>query len=127
MKKSPALLVAIPLILTALVTVGTVLARVRAIAGELAAEARIRTIHAEQSQFRDQFGRYARSLGELGIAASTEGYTFVLLPTRTGYAISAAPKIYGSTGRRTFYSDQTFTIRQNWSSTPAGAGSPEVK
>lgn len=127
MKRSPALLVAIPLVLTALMTVGTVLVRVRTLAGELAAEAHIRTIHAEQSQFRDQFGRYARSLGELAVPANTEGYTFVLLPTQTGYAINASPRIYGSTGRRTFYSDQTRTIRQNWSSTPADSRSTELK
>jgi hypothetical protein len=37
------------------------------------------------------------------------------------------PKVYNSTGRRTFYSDQTLVIRENWGPEPATAQSPEIK
>jgi len=35
--------------------------------------------------------------------------------------------VYNSTGRRTFFSDQNMTIRQNWAQDPATATSPELK
>ena len=47
--------------------------------------------------------------------------------TPSGYTINANPKVYNSTGRRTFFSDQNMTIHQNWSQEPANINSPEVK
>jgi hypothetical protein len=38
-------------------------------------------------------------------------------------ALPASP----TSGRRSFYSDQTGTIRENWGAEPATAASPEVK
>jgi type IV pilus assembly protein PilA len=115
-------------------------------AHETAAQQAIRTIHAVELQYYSQFGRYAVSLAELGPPASgapspaaadliskdlTEGkksgYIFTLTATPTGYAVSAVPETFNSSGRRTFYSDQTMVSRQNWSQEPANANSPEVK
>ena len=127
MRRGPVLLLATPLLVAVLVAAATVLEHTREVTGEFAAEARIRTIHAAESEFHNQFGRYAASLQELGLAPVTEGYSFSLKPTSGGYAIQAAPQVYGVTGRRTFYSDQKLTIRQNWSSVPAGADSLELK
>jgi len=113
---------------------------------EMAAIREIATIHTAQTQYYSQFGRYAKSLQELGPPASGEagpaaadlipgdlakgeksGYRFILQPTPTGYSINANPVVYNSTGRRTFYSDQTLVIRQNWGQEPADANSEEIK
>ena len=42
-------------------------------------------------------------------------------------SINAVPVAFGSTGSRTFYSDQSMSIRQNAGQEPAGPSSPELK
>jgi type IV pilus assembly protein PilA len=115
-------------------------------AHEMAAIRQIGTIHQAETQFYSQFGRYAASLAELGPPASgaaspaaadlipkvladgkNSGYTFTVTASTTGYAVAAVPDAFNSSGRRTFYSDQTLVIRQNWSQEPANATSPEFK
>jgi type IV pilus assembly protein PilA len=115
-------------------------------AHEMAAIRQVGTIHQAETQFYSQFGRYAASLAELGPPASgaaspaaadlipkvladgkNSGYTFTVTANATGYAVTAIPDAFGSSGRRTFYSDQTLVIRQNWSQEPANATSPEFK
>jgi type IV pilus assembly protein PilA len=115
-------------------------------AHETAAIQAIQTIHAVETQYYSQFGRYATSLAELGPPASgaagpaaadlisrdlTEGkksgYVFTVAATPTGYAISAVPESFNSSGRRTFYSDQTLVVRNNWSQEPANVSSAELK
>ena len=115
-------------------------------AHETAAIQAIQTIHAVETQYYSQFGRYAVSLAELGPPASgaagpaaadliskdlaegkKSGYLFTVAATATGYAISAVPEAFNSSGRRTFYSDQTLVVRNNWSQEPANAGSAELK
>ena len=44
-----------------------------------------------------------------------------------GYAVSAVPESFNSSGRRTFYSDQTLIVRNNWSQEPATVSSAELK
>lgn len=104
----------------------------------------IQTIHQAETQYKSQFGRYA-TLTQLGSPANgslgpqaadlipssfasgdEDGYLFVVKLTPSGYTVNAQPKIYNETGRRTFYSDQSMAIRQNWSAEPASATSPEV-
>jgi hypothetical protein len=41
--------------------------------------------------------------------------------------INANPVSYGNTGNRTFYSDQTMVIRENYGPEPATASSKEMK
>ena len=115
-------------------------------AHETAAIQAIQTIHAVETQYYSQFGRYAVSLAELGPPASgaagpaaadliskdlTEGkksgYVFTVAATPTGYAVSAVPEAFNSSGRRTFYSDQTLVVRNNWSQEPATVSSAELK
>jgi type IV pilus assembly protein PilA len=115
-------------------------------AHETAAIQAIQTIHAVETQYYSQFGRYAVSLAELGPPASgaagpaaadliskdlTEGkksgYVFTVSATPTGYAVSAVPESFNSSGRRTFYSDQTLVVRNNWSQEPATVSSTELK
>lgn len=113
---------------------------------EMAAIQQIRTIHTAQTQYYSQFGRYAKTLEELGPPASgapgpaaadlipgdlakgeKSGYRFIVQATPTGYTINANPVVYNSTGRRSFYSDQTLVVRENWGQEPADANSPEIK
>jgi type IV pilus assembly protein PilA len=115
-------------------------------AHEMAAIREITTIHQAETQYYSQFGKYAESLAQLGPPASgapgpnaaeiipkgladgkASGYIFNVAATPTGYAVTAIPETYNGSGRRTFYSDQTIVIRQNWSQEPATANSPEIK
>ena len=115
-------------------------------ARETAALGAIRTIHTAQTQYSSQFGRFAASLTELGPPTSGQagptsadliqadlalgvksGYKFVVEQTPTGYRITAAPEVYNRDGRRSFYSDQTMVLRQNWGPEPASPTSPEMK
>jgi prepilin-type N-terminal cleavage/methylation domain-containing protein len=115
-------------------------------AREMAAIRQITTIHQAETQYYSQFGRYATNLGELGPPASgaagpaaadlipkvlaegkNSGYIFTVTATPTGYAVNANPETFGSSGRRTFYSDQTLVVRNNWTQEPASVTSPEIK
>lgn len=114
-------------------------------AHEMAAIRQITTIHQAETQYYSQFGKYA-ALAELGPPASgaagpsaadlipkiladgkNSGYVFAVQNTATGYAVTAVPETFNSTGRRTFYSDQTLQIRNNWTQEPANANSPEIR
>ena len=107
---------------------------------EMAVLGEIRTIHEAQTQYMSQFGKYASTLQQLGpgpeaadlIPASLasgekDGYLFTLTPTPGGYNINANPKVFNSTGRRTFFSNERMTIHQNWSAEPASANSEQIK
>jgi prepilin-type N-terminal cleavage/methylation domain-containing protein len=115
-------------------------------AQETATIREIQTIHTAQTQYYSQFGRYAANLTELGPPAGGQagpsgadlipgelakgqhsGYKFTLTGNPQGYSIVAVPEAFGNTGRRTFFSDQSLVIRQNWSAEPAGPTSPEFK
>jgi prepilin-type N-terminal cleavage/methylation domain-containing protein len=106
----------------------------------------VQTIHQAETQYLSQFGNYAQTLAALGPPASggpgpqaadlipsslssgeKDGYIFTLQATPSGYTVNANPKVYNSTGRRTFFSDQTMTIHQNWGQEPATVNSPELK
>ena len=112
---------------------------------ETAAIKAIQTIHQMEVQYQSQYGRYAASLVELGPPASgaatpasadligndlangtKQGYKFTLTGNQGGYVITAVPEVYGSSGSRTFYSDQTMVIRENYGPEPATAASKEL-
>ena len=115
-------------------------------AHEMAAIRQVTTVHQAETQYYSQFGKYAASLAELGPPASgaaspsaadlipknladgkNSGYVFSVQANATGYAVTAVPETFNSSGRRTFYSDQTLVIRNNWSQDPATPQSPEIK
>ncbi len=140
------LLIVIAIILIILAIAVPKLSSARMNATETVVIREVQTLHQAQTQYMSQFGKYAISLAELGpptsggpgpqaadlIPASLatgekDGYTFVMTSTPTGYTVSANPKVYNSTGRRTFFSDQNMVMRQNWSQEPATINSPEVK
>jgi type IV pilus assembly protein PilA len=141
------LLIVIAIILIILSIALPQMSKSRMHAQEMAAIAEIGTIQKAQVQYYSQFGQYATALTQLGPPASSgaaegpqaaglipaslangsgSGFTFTLTATPTGYALTAVPKAFGSTGRRTFYSDQTGIIRENWGQDPATQQSAEL-
>lgn len=138
------IVIAIILIIAAMAMPKLNSARMQAL--ETGALRAISTIHTAQTQYYSQFGKYAATLQELGPPVSGAagpngadlipsdlatgekgGYRYILQLTQTGYTINGNPVTFGSTGRRTFFSDQTVVTRQNWSNEPANAQSPELK
>lgn len=118
----------------------------RMLAQEMAAIQQIKSIHTAETQYYSQFGKYATTLTELGPPASgapgpaasdllpknlsegtNTGYKFTVQGSPTGYVVTAIPVQFGSSGRRTFFSDQTLVIHNNWGQEPATANSPEIQ
>jgi type IV pilus assembly protein PilA len=116
------------------------------LAREQAAIRQIGTIHQAETQYYSEFGKYADTLAELGPPASgapgpsaadiipknladgkNSGYIFAVAGSPTGYAVTAVPEAFNSTGSRSFYSDQTLEIRQSITAEPANATSPELR
>src|SRR3984957_7873001 len=115
-------------------------------AHEMAAIRMINTIHQGETQYYSQFGRYAQNLSELGPPASgaagptaadiipknlgdgkLSGFVFTVVGTPTGYSVTAVPEAFGSSGGRTFFSDQTLVVRNNYTAEPATIASPEIR
>jgi type IV pilus assembly protein PilA len=106
-------------------------------AGETSAIKAIQSLNTAQVQYNSQFGRYARSLSELAAPAynlipadlasgESRGYKFSMTEKPGGYTIQAMPTAFGHTGVRTFYSDQSLRIRENYGAEPATAESREL-
>lgn len=142
------LLIVIAIILIILSVALPQMSKSRMNAQEMAAIEEMGTINKAEIQYYSQFNQYATSMAQLGPPATagaaegpqnaglipgslasgaTGGYTFTMTATPQGYGVSAVPKSFGSTGRRTFYTDQTGIIRQNWSQEPATDKSDELK
>jgi type IV pilus assembly protein PilA len=115
-------------------------------AHEMAAIRMITTIHTGETQYYSQFGRYAQNLAEMGPPASgaagpaaadllpknlsdgkASGFIFTVVGSPTGYSVTAVPEAFGSSGNRTFFSDQTLVIRNNYTAEPATIASPEIR
>jgi len=139
------LLIVIAIILIIVTVALPKLNKARMYAQETAALKAIQTLNTAQVQYNSTFGRFAQSLTELGPPASgnsnasaadlisgdlaageKQGYKFTMAGTPTGYTISAVPSAFGSTGSRTFYSDQSLVVRENYGQEPATANSKEV-
>jgi type II secretory pathway pseudopilin PulG len=138
-----ALIFLIPVLISLTVPIFT---RSRMYGRETAAIQAIRTIHTAEIQYQSQFGRYAASLTELGPPASgapnalaagligndlanseKAGYKFTVAAVPGGYVINAVPASYGISGSRSFYSDQTMVVRENYGPEPATAQSKELR
>ena len=115
-------------------------------AHETAAQQAIQTLHAVETQYYSQFGRYAVSLAELGPPASgnagpaaadliskdlsegkKSGYIFTVAAGPGGYTVLAIPETFGTTGSRSFFSDSTMVVKQSITAEPANVNSPEIK
>ena len=140
------LLIVIAIILIILAIAVPKLGSARMNASEMAVIRELQTVNTMQTQYMSQFGRFATTLAELGPPTSggpgpqaadlipsslaigeKDGYIFTMTATPTGYTINANPKVYNTSGRRTFFTDQNMIVRQNWSAEAANAGSPELK
>jgi prepilin-type N-terminal cleavage/methylation domain-containing protein len=138
------IVIAIILIIAAIAVPKLNVARMQA--QEMAAISTFNTIHVAQTSYFSQFGHFAESLVQLGPPAGgavgpasadlipgdlatgqKSGYVFTVAASKDGYTITAVPQIFGQTGRRTFFSDQTLTVRENWGADPATAQSHEIK
>jgi type IV pilus assembly protein PilA len=139
------LLIVIAIILIIVTVALPKLNKARMYAQETAALKAIQTLNTVQVQYNSTFGRFAASLTELGPPTSgtpnasaadlisgdmasgeKQGYRFTLTGTPSGYTITGAPIAFGSTGSRTFYSDQSLVVRENYGQEPATANSREV-
>lgn len=115
-------------------------------AHEMAAIRMVGTIHQGETQYYSQYGHYAENLAQLGPPASgadgpaaagiipkgladgkASGYIFTVAAAPTGYTVTAVPEAFGNSGGRTFYSDQTLSIHNNYTAEPATAASPEIR
>jgi type IV pilus assembly protein PilA len=140
------LLVSIAIILIILTIAVPMVQYAKLNADETAVIREVQTIHQAQMQYQSQFGKYAIKLSELGPpdqgasgpqAASLiprslargekNGYVFSMTPAASGYTVTAVPKTFGRTGRRTFYIDQDGIVHQNWGREPATESSPEAQ
>jgi len=138
------LLIVIAIILIILAVAMPKLNRARMYSQEMAAIQAIKTIHQGETQYYSQFGKYATSLAELGppttggaagpgaadliqedlATGEKQGYKFTISASPTGYVINATPVSFGTSGSRTFFSDQSMMIRQNFGQEPATVTSP---
>jgi type IV pilus assembly protein PilA len=140
------LLIVIAIILIILAVAMPRLQKSRMYAQEMAALQAIKTIHTAQTQYYSTFGKYAETLAALGPPTSgaagpaasdliqedlasgeKQGYKFIMTAIPGGYIVNANPVAFGSSGSRTFYSDQSMSIRQNFGQEPATATSPLFK
>jgi type IV pilus assembly protein PilA len=141
------LLIVIAIILIILSIALPQMSKSRMHAQEMAAIKTLNTINTTEIQYQSQFGKFATAIAQLGpppsgggegpeaaglisgnlASGTSSGYNFTVTQTPGGYAVSAMPKTFGSTGRRTFYTDQTGVIRENWSQDPATPTSSEIK
>lgn len=141
------LLIVIAIILIILSIALPQMGKSRMHAQEMAAIASIRTINEMEQQYYTEFGHYATSISQLGpptssgaqegpdaaglipasLASGTSGgYNYTITQTASGYGLSAVPKTFGSTGRRTFYSDESNVVRENHTQDPATPNSPPI-
>lgn len=139
------LLIVIAIILIIAAIAVPKLNRTRMQAQEMAAIRHIVAIHQAETQYYSTYGKFATDLQQLGPASGAPGpdssdlipadlasgvkggYRFTLAESPTGYTINANPEVFNSTGTRTFFSDQTLVIRQNFGQEAANASSPEIK
>ena len=140
------LLIVIAIILIIAAIAVPKLDKARMYSQEMAGIRQISTVHTAQTQYYSQYGKYATTMAELGPPASGQasasaadlipgdlalghksGFTFILQGGPNGYTLNVNPDTFNSTGRRSFFSDQTLVIRENWGPEPATINSKEIK
>ncbi len=139
------LLIVIAIILIIAAIAVPKLTRTRMYAQEMASIRGVITLHTAQTQYYSQFGKYATTMAELGPPTSGTagpqsadlipsdlttgkkgGYMYTLTATQGGYQINATPEAFGNSGSRTFFSDQSQVIRENYGQEPATAQSKAI-
>ena len=103
-------------------------------------------LNVAQTQYVSTYGRYATSLAELGppasgattasaadliptslVAGVRSGYKFTMVGSPQGYAVNAEPQVFNTTGKRSFFTDQSGVIREHAGKGPASVSDPEIK
>jgi type IV pilus assembly protein PilA len=137
------LLIVIAIILIILAVALPKLTKARTYAQEMAAVKAITTVHTAETQYYSQYGQYATALAQLGPPTSGTasangaelidrdlasgekgGFKFTLQPTQTGYALTAVPTQFGTSGTHTYFSDQSMAIHQHSGQEPATLNDP---
>ena len=115
-------------------------------AREIAAITAVQTVRDTQVQYQSQYLRFAKSLAELGpppgggvstpasaglipsglASGETGGYKFVVTGDGNGYAVTATPITYGTSGSRSFFMDQNMVMREHYGPEPATANDKEM-
>lgn len=114
-------------------------------AREAAAISQVKSLTQAELQYNSQFGKFASSLAELGPPASgaaspaaadlipknladgkASGYIFAIQATPGGYAITAVPEQFGSSGTRNFFSDQNGGVHVSFTQDLASDKSPTI-
>jgi type IV pilus assembly protein PilA len=114
---------------------------------ETAAMTAVQTVRDMQIQYQGQYGRFAKTLAELGPppgggAASSPaaagliptdlasgvkgGYNFAVTGDGTGYVVTATPITYGTSGSRSFYMDQNMVMKEHYGPEPATNSDKEL-
>ncbi len=139
------IVIAIILIIAAIALPNLKTARMNAL--EMAAIKHIETIKTAQTSYYSTFGKYASSLQALGppqgdtaggpdaaglipedlASGEKGGYRFTLQATDHQFTLNADPVSFGSTGRRTFFCDESLTVRNNFGAEPADRNSPPIQ
>jgi prepilin-type N-terminal cleavage/methylation domain-containing protein len=134
-------------IVTILVTIAAVkLPRVLMSAREMAALKAVKAIQTAEVMYLSHFNRYAVSLTELGPPQTGEpnasagdcigadvsngtkqGYKYTVTGRPGGYTVEAVPESYGSSGSKTYYSDESMTVHEHEGPEPATIQDPVVK
>jgi prepilin-type N-terminal cleavage/methylation domain-containing protein len=141
------LLIVIAIILIIAAIAMPKLTSARMYAYEMAAIRTLVTLNTAQTQYFSTYGRYATSLTELGpppggataTAAAADlittdlalgmksGYKFTMVGSPQGYAVNAEPQVFNTTGKRSFFTDQSTVIREHIGNEPATVNDPEIK
>jgi type IV pilus assembly protein PilA len=140
------LLIVIAIILIIITVAVPKFQKAQMFARDMGAQKAIQTIHTAEVQYQSQYGRFANSLAELGppaggAASQTAadlidstlaggvkgGYKYTLTGGNGGYVVTAVPETFGTSGNRTFFSDQTMVLHYNPGPEVATASSPEMK
>ena len=141
------LLIVITIILIIAAIAMPKLTSARMFAYEMAGIRTLHTVNTAQTQYFSTYGRYAVSLTELGpptggaattasaadlitgdLALGTKsGYKFTMVGSPQGYTVNAEPAVYNTTGKRTFFTDQSTVIREHTGNEPATVNDPEIK
>jgi type IV pilus assembly protein PilA len=141
------LLIVIAIILIILSIALPQMSKSRMYGQEVKAVAEIGTIQKAEVQYYSEFNKYG-TLAQLGppssagaqegpdaaglipaglASGSSGGYNFTVTVTAGGFQATAVPKVFGSTGKRSFYSDETGVIRENRTQDAATANSPAIQ
>ncbi len=111
------------------------LVKSRAVANEGAAISAVRTVVTAQVTYsaRAGSGSFAADLTELESAGlidsvlgsgTLEAYSLSVSGNSAGFAVNARPLVYGNTGTRSFYSDESGVIRYTIADAAATSSSP---